>query len=290
MNGRCEAARAVAAKLIGGGSDEIVFTRNATEAINLVASSCRRTGATAFCFPSSSTVRTSCPGSSPATQSTSADHRRRPHRPRRRRRRCSPNSIVLSDSRTFQRVRLDPRRQARSRHRPFEGRPAAARRMPGGAAHPCTLRPSAATSTLCRPQLYGPTGIGALGSRRIARGDAALSGRRRDDRQRHVRTLDVPSVAAAVRGGDAAHRRRGRSPRGYRLGQEIGLDTIHAHEPRRSRMPQRPTGRRRGPPVRPRGPAGIVSFAVDGVIRTTSAPSWTMKGSRSAPGTIAPSP
>ena len=37
MTGRYEAARAAAAKLIGGGPDELVFTRGATEAINLVA-------------------------------------------------------------------------------------------------------------------------------------------------------------------------------------------------------------------------------------------------------------
>ena len=37
MTGRYEAARAAAAKLIGGAADELVFTRGATEAINLVA-------------------------------------------------------------------------------------------------------------------------------------------------------------------------------------------------------------------------------------------------------------
>src|SRR3954463_12638396 len=37
MTGRYEAARAAAAKLIGGQAHEVVFTRGATEAINLVA-------------------------------------------------------------------------------------------------------------------------------------------------------------------------------------------------------------------------------------------------------------
>src|SRR5437899_12522615 len=37
MTGRYEAARAAASNLIGGGPQELVFTRGATEAINLVA-------------------------------------------------------------------------------------------------------------------------------------------------------------------------------------------------------------------------------------------------------------
>src|SRR5207253_8952642 len=37
MTGRYEDARAAASKLIGGQANELVFTRNATEAINLVA-------------------------------------------------------------------------------------------------------------------------------------------------------------------------------------------------------------------------------------------------------------
>jgi cysteine desulfurase/selenocysteine lyase len=44
MTGRYEAARAAAAKLIGGNSDELVFTRGATEAINLVARSMPKDG------------------------------------------------------------------------------------------------------------------------------------------------------------------------------------------------------------------------------------------------------
>ena len=44
MTGRYEAARAAAATLIGGAPDELVFTRGATEAINLVARSLPREG------------------------------------------------------------------------------------------------------------------------------------------------------------------------------------------------------------------------------------------------------
>jgi cysteine desulfurase/selenocysteine lyase len=44
MTGRYEAARAATARLIGGAADELVFTRNATEAINLVARTLPKNG------------------------------------------------------------------------------------------------------------------------------------------------------------------------------------------------------------------------------------------------------
>ena len=67
-----EAARRRVAAFIGGREDEIVFTRGATEAINLVAYSWRAQPGAACCSRRSSTIRTSSRGSSPAGRSTSA--------------------------------------------------------------------------------------------------------------------------------------------------------------------------------------------------------------------------
>jgi cysteine desulfurase / selenocysteine lyase len=60
-----EAARRRVAGFIGGAEEELVFTRGATEAINLVAYS----GCYSRCW---STIRTSSPGSWPAGRSMSA--------------------------------------------------------------------------------------------------------------------------------------------------------------------------------------------------------------------------
>ena len=69
MTDAYEGARAAASALIGGRPDELIFTRGATEAINLVARSFRKTAATASCSRSSSITAISCRGSSPATKS-----------------------------------------------------------------------------------------------------------------------------------------------------------------------------------------------------------------------------
>ena len=72
MTGRYEAARAAAAALIGGKPDELVFTRGATEAINLVAQRLPKDGPQPrAAVARSSITATSCRGSSPATRSTS---------------------------------------------------------------------------------------------------------------------------------------------------------------------------------------------------------------------------
>ncbi len=69
MTASYEASRAAAAKLIGGQADELVFTRGATEAINLVARALPKEGRNRVLCRSSSITATSCPGSSPAMKS-----------------------------------------------------------------------------------------------------------------------------------------------------------------------------------------------------------------------------
>ena len=64
-----------------------------------------------------------------------------------------------------------------------------------------------------------------VGPRRAARRDAAVAGRRGDDRQGHVREDHLPRSAGAVRGGHAAHRRRGRAARRGRLGRAASAST-----------------------------------------------------------------
>ena len=65
-----------------------------------------------------------------------------------------------------------------------------------------------------------------VGPRRAARGDAAVAGRRGDDRAGHVRaTPPTPTPPAAVRGGHSAHRRRDRAARGGRTGSRICRST-----------------------------------------------------------------
>ena len=76
----------------------------------------------------------------------------------------------------------------------------------------------ARTSTSTRSaatRCCGPMGIGGAGRPpRAARGDAAVSDRRRHDRVRRRRAHDVERAAAQVRGGDAERRRtRSASPR-----------------------------------------------------------------------------
>ena len=91
-------------------------------------------------------------------------------------------------------------------------------------------------------KVYGPSGRRrALRPGRPARGHAALAGRRRHDRLRHLREVDLGRDPRQVRGGDAEHRRGDRPRRGPRLGG--------GGRPRRHRRP-----RGRAPALRHRAP------------------------------------
>ena len=231
-----EAARAAAASFIGGqDANEIVFTRGATEAINLVARALpERRRATASCCRSSSIIQNIVPWQLAGYEVDVCPlTARRPDRPRRRRADAHRRASRRRLRPCLERARLDPRRQARRRHRPcgrrqllLDGCQAAPRLPVDVAAIGCDFY------AFSGHKLYGPTGIGALWApRRTARRDAALAGRRGDDRPRHVRADHLRAAAAAVRGGHAAYRRRGRPRTPRSTGStSIGLDAIHAHE------------------------------------------------------------
>ncbi len=73
-------------------------------------------------------------------------------------------------------------------------------------------------------KLYGPTGIGVLWARtRIAGGDAAVPGRRRHDRLGDVRAQHLGPGAAQIRGGDAGDPGGDRARCRYRLCREHRL-------------------------------------------------------------------
>ncbi len=136
MTASYEAARAAASSLIGGQPNELVFTRGATEAINLVARALPKEGRNRVLLSQlehhSNIVPWQLAGYE--VDVVPAD-RRRPDRPRRRRSDADRRASRRRLRARLERARLDPRREARRRDRAFEGRAAAARRLPGGAAH-----------------------------------------------------------------------------------------------------------------------------------------------------------
>ena len=139
-------------------------------------------------------------------------------------------------------------------------------------------------------KLYGPTGIGCLWGRSdLLAGDAAVAGRRVDDRPGDLRRKHVPRSARAVRGRHSAHRRSDRPPRRHRLGRRAR----HGRDPRPRMRPRRrdrathfrisPASPSTAPPTAP----GSSASTSTGFTRTTPPPYWTMRASRSAPATIA---
>ena len=137
-------------------------------------------------------------------------------------------------------------------------------------------------------KLYGPTGIGALWARAELldamppwQGGGAMIDRVTFERRPTPRRRS---------GSRPAPRRSSRRSgcRRDRLRRGIGLDAIHAHEVALvGRMPRGAAAMNGVTLFGPEDSAGIVSFASTGCIRTISAPYWTRRTSRSAPGTIA---
>ena len=223
--------------------------RGTTEAINLVAQTlrpqARGAGRRGADHRASSTTRTSCPGRCSA-------RRRGPccgSRPSTTRARstwttssgCSaPRTKIVAVAHVSNALGTDqprPKRMTALAH--ARGRAGAGRRRPGRA----PPGPSTCVALDCDfyafsgHKLYGPSGSGrALRQGRAARGDAALAGRRRHDRLRHLREDDLQRAPLQVRGGHPEHRRGDRPRRGHRL-----------RDGPRARRHRRPRGRAAAP-------------------------------------------
>ena len=201
----------------------MVFTRGATEAINLVARSCRRRAATASCCRSSSITATSCPwqlaGYEVDVVPLTADGRIDLD---------AAEAMLTEEHRVvaFAHVSnvlgsvLDAKRAAEIAHAEgaqllLDGCQAVPRMPVDVAAIGCDFY------AFSGHKLYGPTGIGCLwGRAELLDAMPPWQGGGAMIDTRDVREDDLSSTAGAVRGGDAAHRRRGRAARGGRLGRE----------------------------------------------------------------------
>ena len=187
-----EKARARVARFINApDSHEIVFTRNATEAINLVAYSWGRQnidarrpdrpdrdGAPRQPRP----VADPRPGEGRRPR-VHPDHRRRHPPPRRLRGPAPAQAEARRVHPRLEHAGHDQPGPRDGRDGPRGGRAGPGRRRPGRAAR-AGRRPGARRRLLRvqRPQDAGPDGLGrAVGPARAARGDAAVPGRRRDD-------------------------------------------------------------------------------------------------------------
>jgi cysteine desulfurase / selenocysteine lyase len=185
------------------------------------------------------------------------------------------------------------RREARGGNRPLKGALAASRRLPGGAAPGRGRRAKSAATFYAYSghKLYGPTGIGCLWGRPELlglmppwQGGGSMIDRsplRAHHLPRPPQRFEAgtPHIVGAI-GLHAA----------IDWVEQLGLDAIHAHECALVAEARSALSEMAVSPLRPGGfSAGIVSFNVDGVHRTTPPPYWTMRGSRFAPATIAPS-
>ena len=293
MTASYEAARAAASNLIGGQPNELVFTRGATEAINLVARALPKEGRNRVLLSQLEHHSNIVPWQLAGYEVDAVPlTRRRPDRPRRRRSDADRRASRRRLRACVERARLDPRREARGRDRAFEGRAAAARRLPGGAAHAGRRRRDRRRFLrFLRAQALRPDRHRLpVGPRRAARRNAAVAGRRRDDREGHVRGDDLSSTrrCGSRRGRRTSSARSGctRRSTGSRSCRSTRSTPTNARwSPRcraalsrhRRRHPLRPRGQRRDRQLQRRR----------GASRTTPPPYWTMRASRSAPATIA---
>ena len=273
-----EAARQRVARFIGGAADECVFVRGATEAINLVAQCWAGTQLKAGDRILLSTLEhhsNIVPWQMVAERVGRGDRRRAADR----RRRIDLDAMAAMITPAHKLVALahvsnvlgsvlDAKRATAIAHA------VGAKILLDGCQAVPRMPVDVARDRLRFLRLLGAQALRpdrdrrAVGPRRTARGDAALAGRRIDDRPRHAsRKHHLRAAAGPVRGGDAAHRRRARAARGDRLcrGHRAG-----AHPCARGGAGRATRARRCGAinSVRLFGPddsAGIVSFAVEGV-------------------------
>ena len=238
-----EQGRAEIAAFVGADPDELVFTKNATEAINLVAYALGDNRFEACVGPGDVivTTETGTPRKPDALAGTGPSHR-------------GDAAVVSGSPRRTHRHRLaraGPTRQSRDIQPSFEchrggcpGRAAGsagtggwgadgAGRLPVGAA-PAGRLPRARRGLrgVLRPQDAGSQWHrGDVRPQRAARRDAAVHHRRLDDRDRHHGGHHLRAGAAAVRGRHADDLAGGRIGRGRPLLTRVGMDAVEAHEP-----------------------------------------------------------
>ena len=265
-------ARAAASKLIGGQPNELIFTRGATEAINLVARTLPKNGRNRVLLSQlehhSNIVPWQLAGyevdAVPLTPDGQIDL-------------DAAEAMLTEEHRVvaFAHVSnvlgsiLDARRAAEIAHSKgalllLDGCQA----VPRLAVDVATI--GADFYAFSAHKLYGPTGIGCLWGRAelLAQMPPWQGGGAMIEKVTFEETT-YPRSAGAVRGGNAAHRRRGRPPRRGRLGREARRSTRST--PTNARWSPRPAPRCRSIPgvtlYGPEDSAGIVSFNVDGVHR-----------------------